>query len=124
MWWRTGWGRGAIVYTGPSFVRQLAKLAGPAGAAELAELARRPAFVAHYTQAFDRMPTACPPWPAWDIWQASGSWKDSEGRVVCANACWLPGTRTDVDVDFFRGTAGELEALGGRRPEGRVEQVA
>lgn len=107
-----GLGRGCVVYTGPSFIKGLAKLSGAAGAATLLAIARRPAVEAHYTQDFTKLPAAMPPWPTWTVWQASGSHKDKDGNVICANACQLPGTNTDVDVDFFRGTIEELIALG------------
>lgn len=102
----------AIVYTGPSFIRQLAQLSGTAGAAELAAISQRMLFVAHYTQDHLRLPSVPPPWEDWTLWQSSGSYKDGHGKIVCVNACQLPGTSTDVDVDWYRGTIDELLALG------------
>lgn len=91
-------GRGAIVYTGPSFWSGLVKLAGTAGAADAAAVATRPLWVAHYGVHSPIVPRS---WEDWTIWQASGN-----------GAARLPGTSREVDVDWYRGTEAELLALG------------
>lgn len=111
-------GRGVVVYTGPSFISGLRKLAGPAGAADLAALATRPLFVAHYTQNHARLPSVPGPWEDWGLWQASGD------RKTCRNAAQLPGGTADIDVDFFRGSVEELRALGRREVAPDVRQSA
>lgn len=95
-------GRQVIIYTGPSFIRGLAQLAGQAGEDELEALSTRPLWVAHYTQDFAKLPAVPKPWKNWFLWQASG---DSR---VCRNASKLPGTNTDVDIDLFFGTVNDL----------------
>ena len=91
-------GRGAIVYTGPSFWSGLVKLAGATGAADAAAIARRPLWVAHYGVHSPIVPRS---WEDWSLWQASGN-----------GAAKIPTTSRDVDVDWFRGTEAELLALG------------
>lgn len=97
-------GRGCIVYTGPSFFNELAKLSSwvPTAAADIAAIAKRPLWVAHYGVARPRCPRA---WDDWTIWQASGN-----------GAATLPHTAVAVDVDWYRGDVDELLELG-RRPQ-------
>lgn len=116
-----------LVYTGPSFIGGLAKLATQDAAADLAAIATRGLWVAHYTgddedEAGDgdpvRMPSVPPPWPTWTIWQASGD------RKVSPNYATLPGTGTVVDVDWYRGTVADLVALWQGAAQPPMAQVA
>jgi lysozyme len=91
-------GRRCLVYVSPSFVEGLEKLAGAAADGAVVELARRPLWVAHYGVATPRVPA---PWQDWTLWQASGD-----------HSAMLPGSRTDVDIDWYRGDAVSLAALG------------
>jgi GH25 family lysozyme M1 (1,4-beta-N-acetylmuramidase) len=104
-------GQAVMVYTGPSFIETLEKLAGaqlkgedrlagvdPATRSALTRLARRPLAIAHYGCTFGQ-PTVPPPWVDWTIWQAGPS-----GET-------LPGRSTAVDVDWFRGDIAALRAL-------------
>lgn len=90
-------GRECIVYTMPAFIAELAEFAGAAGDEVIAHIARRPLWVAHYTQDDNNPPHLPPGWLRWAMWQRSG------GRKVSRNAAQLPGTTlVDVDVDWMR----------------------
>jgi len=99
-----------MVYTGPAFVATLAKMAGPSAAPILARLSAFPLAVAHYGPSLTHGPMVPAPWPTWTVWQYSGD-PDASGQAMRPWSC-LPGTRTPVDVDFFRGTIEDLRALG------------
>lgn len=94
-------GRGVVVYTGPSFVETLEKYAGHAADAVLARLATRPLALAEYNGGPPKTPHVPAPWTDWTFWQASGD-----------KAATIPGTTTDIDVDYFRGTIDDLTSLG------------
>ncbi len=103
-------GRLAVLYLGPAYIETMAKLAGPGADEDLLALAERPLWLSHYTGDYARPPTVPPPWAPSrreTIWQASG------GSQVSPNFATLPGSTTQVDVDFFAGTAEQLAALGG-----------
>ncbi len=72
-----------IVYTGPEFWRDRT---------QSADFAAHPLWVAHYTRG---CPTVPAQWTTWTFWQHTDS-----GRV--------PGIDTDVDLDVFAGTLGDL----------------
>lgn len=91
-------GRQVIVYTGPAFIETLERYAGPAGAAIVAKLGARPLWMAWYAP--EAKIHAPPPWIDWTIWQATG-----DGAAHMPNG-------VPIDVDWFRGTAEDLLALG------------
>jgi lysozyme len=99
-------GRPPIVYCGPAFVLQLEALGGAPALALAARLAQRPLWVAHYTGSLSKPPRVPAPWQDWAVWQVSG-----DGGVT------LPGGRGWVDLDVYRGSVGELAALGARVSE-------
>jgi lysozyme len=86
----SAWGNGCsgIVYASPSFISQLATLAGPAGQPSLAALATRRLWVANYGVPAPSVPA---PWTAWTVWQfaGDGGYQLSNGTVVDVD--WLPG---------------------------------
>jgi lysozyme len=98
-------GRAPIVYAGPAFLLQLEALGGPVAMALATRLARWPLWVAHYTGSLSKPPRVPAPWQDWTLWQASGD------RGVS-----LPGGHGWVDLDVYRGTIEELQALGAEPP--------
>lgn len=103
------------VYTSPAFVDQLNALDGvPGPHPKLQRLKRWLLWLAHYTQAFTKLPRTPVPWiGAPFIWQASGDhFVKVDGRLVlcCKNYSSLPGTDIAVDVDLYRGTLEQLLA--------------
>ena len=97
-------GCACMTYTMPSFVELLERYAGTSAADALANLAKCPLWLAHYTEDFAHAPNVPPPWSQYTIWQASG------GHLVSRNYSTLPGTNIDVDVDLFQGTVDQLPA--------------
>jgi lysozyme len=89
-------GRSAMVYTSPSFVETLEKYAGDAADEDLGVLGDHALWVAHYGVLIPRVP---PPWVDYAIHQ-----RGPKGAT-------LPGTKTPVDVDVFRGAPADLLAL-------------
>lgn len=98
--------RTVLVYTGPNFVDTLDRFDTPKGHSKLLELAKRPLFVAHYTQSYNHLPDVPHAWGDWLIWQASG------GRAVCRNAAQIPHTNCDIDIDWLRGPVSVLVDFG------------
>ena len=108
-----------MVYTGPAFIEDLARLATQDVAADLAAIATRPLWLAHYTGSVDRPPRVPRWWDNWTLWQESG------GRAESRDASTLPNSSTYVDVDWFRGEVTDLEALAVKAPQvAQVAQVA
>lgn len=94
-----GWGRVPVLYTGPNFWRyQLPREFA-------AELRGRgvPLWMVNYTADVD--PTLAIPALPWTWWQYSGS-------EAVAHARPIPGLPFPVDVNRYRGTLAELDALG------------
>ncbi len=87
-------GRQAIVYTGPSFFMDLVKHNGHADADKIAA---RPLWIAHYGVKAPLVPAS---WQDWTIWQASGD-----------HAAKTP-SGSPIDIDYYRGSIGDLQALG------------
>lgn len=104
-------GRGAIVYTYPSFWESLTREPTPDEAADALAIATRPLWIAHYGVRAPRVPK---PWTRATIWQRSGDAKVSPDYAT------IPGTRRVIDVDVFEGTIGDLLALGRRSPTAQV----
>jgi len=96
-------GRPGLLYTSPGFwntympVPVLSQYRLPASQVDWA--AEHPLWIAHYTTGW---PSQVYPWAGWSFWQYSSAGK-------------ISGIRSRVDLDYFNGSLGDLEALAERR---------
>lgn len=101
------WNREVMLYTYPAFFMNLTRLG-----ANTSQFKGKLLWQAQYTQDHSRLPMVLPPWPkdGWTFWQASGNYKDANGKILCRNAARLPNGQ-DVDINWYRGTPDDLLAL-------------
>jgi lysozyme len=94
----SAWGNGCsgFVYAGPSFISQLATLAGPSGQSSLAALATRRLWVAHYGVLTPSVPA---PWTEWTAWQFAGDGGYQLSNGVVVDVDWLKGGPASLIAD-------------------------
>ena len=99
-------GRPGLLYTSPGFwntympVPVVSQYRLPVSQLDWA--AAHPLWIAHYTTGW---PSQVYPWAGWAFWQYSSAGK-------------ISGIRSRVDLDYFNGSLGDLEALAERRGNG------